>query len=287
MPTLPLCANLSILFTELPYLERPAAARAAGFRFVETWWPFAEPAAPAAQVDALIAALDQAGVILSAMNFFGGDLPGGERGIACRPDRQRELEINTEQLLEIARRTGCRAFNLLYGQLDARWSAAEQQDTAIRAVRAAAAAAAEIDAVVLLEPLARGLNGAYPLVDGDDVVQLLTGPLRTSPNVRLLFDLFHLGSNGVDVVTAAERLAPWIGHVQLADSPGRGEPGSGDLPTEETVKALVAAGYRGAIAAEYHPTARTDQSFEWIDRLTRLDLVSFELPDADHDRRRQ
>ncbi|WP_410791828.1 hydroxypyruvate isomerase family protein [Kribbella sp. C-35] len=269
MPSLPLSANISILFTELPYLDRPAAARAAGFEHVETWWPFAGPAASTEQVDALVAALERADVSLSGLNFFAGDMPAGERGVACRPDRQHELAASTELLVRIASRTGCRAFNLLYGQLDDRWSVAEQRDTAIRAVRTAATVLAEIDGIVLLEPLARGLNGAYPLVDGDDVVELLEGPLRSAPNVRLLFDVFHLGSNGVDLVSAAERLAPWIGHVQLADSPGRGEPGSGGLPIEETVKALVAAGYRGLIAAEYQPTGPTEQSLGWTDRFGR------------------
>ncbi|MER7243333.1 TIM barrel protein [Kribbella sp. NPDC000426] len=267
MPTLPLSANISILFTELPYLDRPAAARAAGFEYVESWWPFPTPVASPEQVDALVAALDRAQVELSGLNFFAGDMPSGERGLACRPDRQDDLSLNTGQLLEIARRTGCRAFNLLYGQLDDRWSDAEQRATAIHAVTTAATAVAEIDGTVLLEPLARGLNGTYALVDGDDVVELLEGPLRSTPNVRLLFDLFHLGSNGVDLVAAAQRLAPWIGHVQLADCPGRGEPGSGELPIEETVAALVAAGYRGMIAAEYQPTGPTAQSLSWIDRL--------------------
>ncbi|HET6739648.1 MAG TPA: TIM barrel protein [Kribbella sp.] len=267
MPTLPLSANISIMFTELPYLDRPAAARAAGFHQVESWWPFPGPDAAPDQVDELVSALDAAGVELSGLNFFGGDLSAGERGVACRPDRQQELEINTERLIDVAQRTGCRAFNLLYGQLDDRWSAAEQRDTAIRAVRAAGAKLAEIDGVVLLEPLALGLNGAYPLVDGDDVVELLTGPLRSAPNVRLLFDVFHLGSNGVDLVAAAERLAPWIGHVQLADSPGRGEPGSGELPIEAAVKALVSTGYRGTIAAEYQPTGPTVETLGWVDEL--------------------
>lgn len=272
MPTLPLSANISIMFTELPYLARPAAARAAGFEHVESWWPFPEPAASAEQVDALVDALERAGVALSGLNFFGGDMPAGERGVACRPDRQEELAVNIEQLVGIARRTGCRAFNLLYGQLDERWSVAEQRDTAIQAVRAAASAVAKIDGTVLLEPLARGLNGSYPLVDGDDVIDLLEGPLRSTPNVRLLFDLFHLGSNQVELVAAADRMAPWIGHVQLADSPGRGEPGSGDLPIEATVNALVAAGYRGTIAAEYRPTRPTGETLGWVDRLDSVRL---------------
>jgi hydroxypyruvate isomerase len=257
-------ANISIMFTELPYLRRPQAAHDAGFATVESWWPFPEPAASRSQVDRLVSALEDAQVQLSGLNFFAGDMPGGQRGVACRPDRQTELVSNTEQLVEIAERTGCRAFNLLYGQLDERYPVEEQHLCAVAAIRRAAGQLAVIDGVVLLEPLARGLNGNYPLQTGEDVVSLLQGPLDDVGNARLLFDLFHLGANGVDIVAAASRLMPWIGHVQIADSPGRGEPGTGSLPITETLRTLADAGYAGLFACEYKPTGPTAESLAWM-----------------------
>lgn len=272
---LALAANLSLLFTELPFLARPAAARAAGFDRVEMWWPFTEAIAPSGAIDALVDALAAAGVDLVGLNFFAGDMPGGERGVASDPARRAELEANCADVLRIGRETGCRHFNLLYGQRLERYSAAEQDAAAISAIDWVARAVAVIGGTVLIEPLAKGLNGTYPLTDPDHVVDLLQGPLVEHPNVKLLFDTFHLGSNGVDIVTAAGKYAPWIGHVQLADAPGRGEPGSGHLPIGATLERLVNAGYRGTVAAEYKPTASTEQTLGWVEALARAGLVAW------------
>jgi len=257
-------ANISLLFTEAPYLERPRLAAAAGFQHVETWWPFAGPYPEAGEVDRFVAALADAGVSLTALNFYAGDMPAGERGLCCRPDRQEELRASAAPLLEIARRTGCRHFNLLYGQLDDRWTPEEQAATAVAAIRDLAAEVDVLGGTVLLEPLAAGLNGAYPLTTGDDVIGLLRGALASTTNVSLLFDLFHLGSNGSDLVDTARRLVEDIGHVQVADAPGRGEPGSGELPVAETLDALHGAGYRGLIGCEYRPTRSTGATLDWI-----------------------
>jgi hydroxypyruvate isomerase len=257
-------ANVSMLFTELPYLDRYAAAARRGFRLVESWWPFPGPTATPAEIDLLVTTLKSAGVTLSALNFYGGDIPGGERGVASHPDRQEELAANISQMVEIAERTGCRLFNLLYGQLDERWSAAEQEACAVEAIRSAASAVAGLGGTVLIEPLTEGLNGRYPLLTATDVLGLLDGPLKDVPNLSLLFDTFHLGSNGVDLVATASAVGADLAHVQLADSPGRGEPGSGSIDFLGVVDALKLAGYQGVVAAEYKPTADTASSLSWL-----------------------
>src|SRR5258707_1007416 len=144
-----LSANVSMLFTELPYVDRFAAAERVGFTQVESWWPFESPAPTPAEVDVLVNAVTAAGVSLSALNFFGGDIPGGERGIASRPDRQDELAANIEAVVGIAERTGCRLFNLLYRQLYDRWSAGEQGQTAVSSVPAASDAVGATGGAVL------------------------------------------------------------------------------------------------------------------------------------------
>lgn len=261
-----LSANVSLLFAELPYIDRFAAAREAGFELVESWWPFAVPDPDPDLVDAFVTAIDKADVSLSALNFFAGDMAAGQRGLACVPDRQDELAANVEVVVRIAERTGCRQFNLLYGQLDDRWSRAEQEDTAVAAISSAAAAVAAVGGTVLLEPLSKGLNGAYPLLTADDVGALLGGPLRQVPNVSLLFDTFHLGNNGTDLVAAASELGGGLAHVQIADSPGRGEPGTGRLPLDATLDALRRAGYGGVVACEYRPVAETAAGLVWTRR---------------------
>ncbi|TWD73123.1 hydroxypyruvate isomerase [Kribbella amoyensis] len=261
---LTLSANVSMLFTELPYLDRYAAAARHGFTQVESWWPFPGPGATESEIDQLVATIEAAGVSLSALNFFGGDLAAGERGIASHPDRQHELASNVDAITRIAERTGCRLFNLLYGQLDDRWSPAEQQECAVTAIRSAAEGVGAFGGTVLIEPLTEGLNGRYPLLTADDVLALLDGPLKNVDNLSLLFDTFHLGSNGVDLVPTATALARNLAHVQLADSPGRGEPGSGALPLDETLDALRDSGYRGVVACEYKPTTDTETSLTWL-----------------------
>lgn len=260
-------ANISIMFTEYELLQRPAAAAAAGFDQVEMWWPFSVPVASETEVDDLIAAIHAAGVRLSGLNFYAGDMPGGERGVASHPDRAEDLQANIAQVTRIAEATGCRLFNLLYGQRKDEWSDAEQDEAAESAIRSAAAEVAPFGGTVLIEPLAQGSNGAYPLTRPEHVVNLLVGPLGDLPNVRLLYDLFHLGSNGYDIVEGAAPLINRIGHVQVADAPGRGEPGSGNLPISRAIRRLIDSGYNGVIACEYKPTDRTEHTLSWMDQL--------------------
>ncbi|MFD1718436.1 hydroxypyruvate isomerase family protein [Georgenia deserti] len=256
-------ANISLLFTDVPYLERFRAAADAGFTSVESWWPFPTADPTATELDDVAGAVADAGVRLTGLNFFAGDMPGGERGIACRPERANELETATEALLHLARATGCRAFNLLYGQLDPSESEKQQRAVAVRAYRAAAEAVDEIDGTVLVEPLAHGLNGAYPLTTHRDALDLVEEV--GSPRLALLVDTFHLGHNGVDVAAAVRETRGRFGHVQLADAPGRGEPGSGDLNWDEIARALRETGYTGTVAAEYKPTRPTRQTLGWLE----------------------
>src|SRR4051812_9031004 len=110
-----LAANLSLLFTEVPFLERFAAARAAGFASVECWWPFRTADPGPAEVDGLLGAIDRAGVRLVGLNLFGGDLAAGERGIISHPERTAQLRASLAVAARVAGATGCGVFNALYG----------------------------------------------------------------------------------------------------------------------------------------------------------------------------
>jgi hydroxypyruvate isomerase len=256
-------ANLSLLFAERPYPERFRAAAESGFTSVESWWPFPTPDPSTTEIDALLRAIDDAGVRLTGMNVFAGDMPAGERGIACLPGRRAELERSLGPLLRIAEETGCRGFNLLHGRLDPELDRAAQEEHAAASYRLAAEAASGIDGTILVEPLARGLNGAYPLETDEDALALIDRVGH--PSLALLLDTFHLGSNEVDVLGTIARHGARIGHVQLADAPGRGEPGSGELPLTGIGGALREAGYRGTVAAEYRPTRETALTLDWLE----------------------
>lgn len=256
-------ANLSLLFTEHPYLERFAAAAGTGFDAVESWWPFAAPDPTDREVDDLLRAIDAAGVRLTGMNVFAGDMGAGERGIACLPDRAGELEKSLPPLLRIAEETDCREFNLLHGRLDPGIERSVQEEHAVASYRLAAEAAGGIGGTILVEPLARGLNGTYPLETATDALALIERVGRAE--TALLLDTFHLGSNGEDLPAVATREVERIGHVQLADSPDRGEPGSGELDLRAVGDALREADYRGSVAAEYKPTRETALTLGWLD----------------------
>lgn len=256
-------ANVSLLFGELPYEERFAAARDAGFVQVETWWPFPVPDPSDARVENFLRLLDRNGLQLSGLNFWAGDMAAGDRGVAANAARHGELFANIPVVARIGGATGCKGFNLLYGQVDDGDNASHEV-TAATAVRAAARALEPIGGTVLMEPLAAGQNGTYPLLTHHDVLAFLDGQLEEVGNVALLFDTFHLSSNGVDLVAAAARYSDRVGHVQLADAPGRGAPGTGAAPVAAAVDALVGAGYRGTAAAEYKPAGRTIDSLGWL-----------------------
>lgn len=258
----PLAANVSILFTEHPYWERFAAAAAAGFDEVESWWPFAAPDPDPAEVDDLLAAIRDAGVRLVALNFWAGDMAAGERGVATDAERSEELHRGIPALRAIARRTGCARFNLLVGRIHNGSDRDSQFEHAVRTVAAAAREVADIG-TVLLEPLSGLPEGTFPLITDVDVMAFLERV--GEENTALLFDAYHLGANGVDIVAAAERTVGTVGHIQLADVPGRGAPGTGTLPLAAAVDSLIEHGYTGSIGCEYVAGGPTLDTLGWVD----------------------
>ena len=261
--------NLSMLFTELPLLQRPAAAKEAGFDAVEFWWPFSSAVPADSQVDEFVAAVDEAGVQLIGLNFFAGDMPGGDRGLVSWPARSAEFRDNIDVTVGIGERLGCRAFNALYGNRTDESTPVAQDEVAAENLALAARAAARIDGIVLVEPV----SGAprYPLLTAADVIRVIDRVEAASGvgNVKFLCDLYHLDVNGDDVAAAIEAYADRVGHVQIADSPGRGEPGTGTLDIDGHLAALAAHGYRGYVALEYKPTAGTLEGLSWLPQAAR------------------
>ena len=257
-------ANLSMLFTDRPFLDRPAAAAAAGFGAVECWWPFPEAVPADRDVDALVSAVTDAGVRLVGLNFAAGDLPAGDRGLLSWPARSQEFRDNIDVTVGIAEQLGCRAFNALYGNRIEGVDPTEQDELAAENLALAGRAAARIGGVALVEPC----SGAprYPLLTAADAVAVLDRVREQGgPELGLLCDVYHLAVNGDDVDAVIERYADRIAHVQVADNPGRGEPGSGQLPLTRWLEKLTGQGYPGWVGLEYKPTGGdTEQSLQWL-----------------------
>lgn len=252
--------NLSLLFTELPLLQRAEAARAAGFGAVEYWWPFDTASPDDGEVDAFVRSVRDAGVALAGLNFFAGDMPGGDRGVVSWIGRDKELTDSVDIAIGIADQLGCRTFNALYGNRIEGQDPAAQDEHALSTLDAAAVAAARIGASLVIEPLSGGER--YPLRTAADAFAVIDKVGRD--NIALLFDLYHLGVNGDDLDGVIEQYAGRIGHVQVADVPGRHEPGTGNLDIAGYLAKLGAAGYDGYVGLEYKPSGRTEESFDWL-----------------------
>ncbi|MEU0683870.1 TIM barrel protein [Streptomyces albogriseolus] len=266
--------NLSILFTELPLLERPAAAAEAGFGAVELWWPWVDSPEPAqSELDALRAAIEDAGVRLTGLNFYAGRLPGPDRGALSVPgEESARFRANVEVAAGFAASLGCRALNALYGNRVDGADPAEQDALALENLVLAARAAHRIGAVLLIEALNQPESPHYPLVSAPAAVGVVdrVNAATGLDNARFLMDLYHLAMNGEDLPAVIDRNAGRTGHVQIADSPGRGAPGTGSLPLEELLDRLRKAGYDGRVGLEYKPGDRPSaEAFDWLPREAR------------------
>jgi hydroxypyruvate isomerase len=256
--------NCSILFPELPLLERPAAAREAGFEAIEFWWPFDRPVPPNAEVAEFVAAVRDSGVRLVGLNFAAGDMAAGDRGLVSWPGRSEEFRAAVEVAVSIGRQLDVRVFNALYGNRLDGVDPAEQDAVAVGNLGYASAAAARIGASVLLEPVS-GVD-RYPLKTAADALAVIdeVRAVHRAGNLRLLCDVYHLSVNGDDVdAVIAGHLAD-IGHVQIADAPGRHQPGTGTLPIRGWLDALTARGYDGWFGLEYAPDGPTASTFGWL-----------------------
>lgn len=260
--SLPFEVNCSILFTELPLHERPEAAKRAGFEGVEFWWPFSQAVPSDKDIDAFVAAIENAGVQLIGLNFFAGDMPGGDRGLVSWPARAAEFRDNIDVTIGIGERLGCKAFNALYGNRVDGSSAEEQDELGAENLRLAARAAARIGGTVLVEPVSGA--PAYPLLTAADALAVIDR--AGEANVGFLADLYHLAVNGDDVDKVIANHTDRISHVQIADAPGRNEPGTGSLPLLRQLADLQSAGYDGWVGLEYKPSGASADSFGWITR---------------------
>ncbi|WP_306231302.1 TIM barrel protein [Agrococcus beijingensis] len=244
--------NLSTVFRGLERDARPAAAAAAGFTRVESWWEFSSATPAPEDVARFVDALRAAGLELVAINAHGGDREAGERGMAALPDREQEFDQSIEAVAEVHRQLGPRLFNVTFGNLRSdRWTRDEQLASAAERYAAACERVATFGGTLLIEPLTRDGNPDYPMRTAQDAADFLDAFLPDVPNIGVLFDTFHLAANGVELERAIDELGPRIRHVQFADFPGRGRPGTGAIDFDALEERLDRVGYTGEISLEY------------------------------------
>ena len=256
--------NCSILFTELPVPRRPAAAKAAGFDGVEFWWPWDAMVPSDEEADAFVNAISDAGVELVSLNFHAGNMAAGERGLVSVPSAARAFRENIGACAEIARRTGCRRLNAAYGNRIDGVDPAEQDAVAIENLRLAAEAAANAGAAVLVEAINSVDVPAFPIDSSAKAIAVIDNV--GAPNIGFLADLYHLAKMGEDLPGVLDQYRERIWHVQVADPPGRGAPGTGTVEFEPLFRQLAEQGYKGWVGLEYLPSDASDSagSFGWL-----------------------
>ena len=250
------CANVSILFKEVPFLERFERAARAGFSVVEFWWP----GEPLDEVEAAIAA---AGVSVALFNFDAGDMPAGDRGLLSDPDRAHRFRENVPVALELAANLGCTRLNALVGLEREPQTRDAQLALAAENVAWAADQAAPQGAEILIEAVNTFENGPYLLHMTRQAADFIERVDR--PNVKLQYDAYHMQRMEGNLVATITEHARQIAHIQVADSPGRGEPGTGEINYPFVLDAVERLGYDGWIGLEYNPTtATTEESLRWL-----------------------
>ncbi|WBG63220.1 hydroxypyruvate isomerase family protein [Pseudomonas citronellolis] len=253
---MPICANLSLLFTELPMIERVRAAAEAGFAGVEIQFPYEVPAA------ALQAELQRSGMPLVLFNLPAGDLMQGGSGLAAVPGREAQFAAGLRQALEYAEVLRPQKINVLAGRLAE--GVEREQALALLAehLRQTAEAFAGRGIAVLMEAINLHDMPGFLLNTPQHLLDMLAR--AGHPNLAAQLDFYHMARMGLDLADCVRQLQGHIGHVQFADAPGRGEPGSGELDFEPALAALRAQGYAGWLGAEYRPVDATSAGLGWL-----------------------
>lgn len=252
------CANLSLLFTEHPFTERWAAAARAGFHGVECHFPYAEPAALLAEE------VRRNGLEQVLFNLPPGNWAAGERGIACLPDRVAEFEEGVGRAIDYARALGCRRINCLAGIAPIGAERGELLAVMERNLRFAARALARENIELLVEPINDRDTPGFLLNRSADTLALIERVGEA--NVKLQYDIYHMQIMEGDLARTLQRELPRIGHVQIADNPGRHEPGSGEINYPFLFDWLDRIGYTGWVSAEYTPAGDTAAGLGWMPR---------------------
>lgn len=249
-------ANLSLLFTERPLLERIGAAKQAGFSGVEIQFPYA------VSPYALRRELDAQAMPLHLINLPAGDLMAGGAGLACQPKRRREFAEALDTALEYALVAKPNMVNVLAGRLTTDISWNEAFSTLSANVRETVRALSKLHVQVVCEAI-NPLDMPGFLINTPAHLQLLLAEVG-SPHCLAQLDLYHMARQGIDLGQAIHNLGAQIGHVQFADCPGRHEPGTGQLDFTLLRQQLIEVGYKGNWAAEYIPSGLTEAGLAWM-----------------------
>ena len=250
------CANLTLLFNEHEFLDRFEAAAQAGFRGVEYLFPYPYPK------EQLAERLARYRLTQVLHNLPAGDWAQGERGIACLPDRVGEFQEGVGRAIDYARALGCTRVNCLVGLAPKDVAPDKVRETVVANLRFAAARLKAAGIALLIEPCnTRDIPGFY-LNRTEQAVDIIEAV--GSDNLFLQYDIYHMQVMEGDLAPTIERQFARIAHIQLADHPGRHEPGTGEINYPFLFRFIDGLGYKGWIGCEYRPKATTVEGLGWL-----------------------
>ena len=249
-------ANLSMMFTEHPFLERFAAASAAGFDAVEYLFPYEFPATN------LKERLDRHGLVQALFNMPPGDWAAGERGTACLPGREAEFREGVARAVDYARTLGCPRLHCMSGLPPAGLDRDAALETYIGNLRHAAAACADAGLTLLVEPI-NGRDMPGYLMNSTALARRVIEAVG-APNLRLQLDLYHCQISEGDLAMRIRANADLTAHVQIAGVPDRHEPDRGEVNYPYLYEVLAETGYDGFVGCEYRPRGRTEDGLGWF-----------------------
>lgn len=252
-------ANLSMLFGEHPFLERFAAASDAGFRYVEYLFPYEYPA------QNLKALLTKNSLQQVLFNLPAGNWEAGDRGLAVDPHRIAEFQSGVDQSLEYAKVLGVERINCLVGKRIDGIPHTEQWQVLVQNLRYAASRLASEDRWLLVEAINTYDIPGFFLNTTRDGMQLLEEVGQE--NLKLQYDAYHMQKMEGNLTETMRNHLQWIGHIQIADNPGRHQPGTGEINYAFVLKELDRMGYDGFVGLEYIPKSDTESSLTWIRQL--------------------
>ncbi len=249
-------ANLSTMFGEVDFLDRFQRAAAAGFKAVECQFPYAW------EKEALSEKLDRYGLELVLHNLPPGNFAAGDRGLACLPDRVGEFQESVGLAIEYAGALKCPRLNCLSGKVPPDASAEALLPTLVENLRFAAAALEKENITLLVEAInTRDIPGFF-LNTTRQALRLLDEV--NHPNLKLQYDIYHMQIMEGDLTRTIQENLARIGHIQLADNPGRHEPGTGEINFPNLLRAVDEAGYDGWLGCEYMPAGDTEAGLDWM-----------------------
>lgn len=263
--------NISILFKEYPFADRFAQAARSGFEAVEFYWDKDHDPKQIAR-----AVLDN-GLRVAAFNLDAGDLPTGDRGLLNDPERDRQMRDNVPVAIELAQKIGCKRLTALAGNL----RHGEEREKQIERIRENLRWICEESnrggITIMVEAINAFDNKLYPFTNTADTLAFLSSVNAT--NLEYLYDIYHMQRMEGNIISTLQKHVERIGHIQIADSPLRHHPGTGEINYRRVFEAIEKCGYQGSVGLEYIADGSTEESLSWLPREHRrgIHLESLEL----------